>query len=107
MYQVLESNSHKYDVLKMITFKDLRKPCFQFVNKIKCSNIGSRLSVLKSLALGHKFVSTTLCFGYAKCNCWGVIKEPVDEINAIPVSPVPWHCKTRMIVYGLDRSSLM
>ena len=76
----------------------MKKPCFQFIKKT-CSNIGKRLSVLKSLALGHKFGSTTAYFGYANYQCCGMIKEPVDEINGIPVSPAAGLYKTRIIVY--------
>ena len=91
-------NSYEDDILKTNTFKKLKKPLFQFVKKTG-ANIGSRLSVLKSLALGNKFGSTTPCFGHGNCKCYSMINEPVDEINGIPVTPAPGNCKTRMVIY--------
>ena len=55
--------------------------------------------MLKSLALGNKFGSTTPCFGHGNCKCCYMINEPVDEINGIPVTPAPGNCKTRMVIY--------
>ena len=93
---------HRVNPGSQITMKSwkqlLKKPCFQFVKKI-CSNIGDRLSVLKSLALRDKVGSATPCFGHANCKCCGLIKEPTNEINGILVSLVPGNCKSKMIVY--------
>ena len=87
------------DILKTKTFKNAKIPLFQFVKKTS-ANIGNKLSVLKSLALGNKFGVTSPCFGHGNCKCCLMIDEPnVEEVNGIPVTPVPGNCKTKNIIY--------
>jgi hypothetical protein len=87
------------DILKTNTFKNVKKPLFKFVNKTS-ANIGSKLSVLKSLALGNKFGITSPCFGHGNCKCCLMIDEPnVEEVGGIPVIPAPGNCKTKNTIY--------
>ena len=87
------------DFLKTNTFKNTKKTFFKFVKKTG-ANIGCRLSVLKSLALGHKFGTTSPCFGHGNCKCCLMIDEPnLDEVNGIAVSTVPGNCKSKNVIY--------
>ena len=45
--------AHENDLLQTNSFKNVSKPVFQFVKKTG-SNIGNKLSVLKSIALGDR-----------------------------------------------------
>ena len=90
--------SHEDDILKTNSFKNAKKPLFQFVKKTG-ANIGSRLAVLKSLALGNKFGNTVPCFGHRNCKCCDLIDEPNMVVNGIPVAPAPGNCKTRNVIY--------
>ena len=75
----------------------MKKPLFQFVTG---ANIGSKLSVLKSLAQGNKIGITSPCLGHGNCKCCLMIDEPnVDEVNGIPVIPAPGNCKTKNTIY--------
>ena len=55
--------ANEEELLKTETFKNNSKPVFQFVKKT-ASNIGSKLSILKSIALGGKSGRTV------PCNSW-------------------------------------
>ena len=91
--------SHEDDILKTNSFKKAKKPLFQFVKKTG-ANIGSRLAVLKSLALGNKFGNTVPCFGHGNCKCCHLIDEPnILEVNGVPVEPAPGTCKSRNVIY--------
>ena len=77
----------------------MKKPLFKFVKKTG-ANVGSKLSVLKSLALGNKLGITSPCFKHGNCKCCLMIDEPnVEEVNGIPVSPAPGNCKTKNTIY--------
>ena len=91
--------SYEDDILKTNTFKNAKKPLFQFV-KITGASIGSKPSVLKSLALGNKCGNTVPCFGHGNCKCCLMIAVPnVEEINGIPVTPAPGNCKSKNTIY--------
>ena len=69
---------------------------FQFVKKTG-ANIGSKLSVLKSLALGNKIGNTVPCFGHGNCKCCLMIDEPnVQGVNDITARPASGNCKTKV-----------
>ena len=86
------------DLLKTNSFKDAAKPIFQYVNKIG-TNVGSKLSVLKSIALGNRKGKTVPCKKHGNCKCCKLIGENVEEINGLPVSTVPGSCKSRNVNY--------
>ena len=77
----------------------MRKPLFQFVKKTG-ANIGCKLSVLKSLALGNRYGNTSPCFAHGNCKCCLMIDEPnIEEVNGVPVVPAPGNCKSMNIIY--------
>ena len=77
------------DLVKTESFKKLSKPIFQFVKKTG-SNIGSKLSVLKSIALGKKSGPTVPCNNHKKCMCCKLIgTENVDIMNGLSVPSAP------------------
>ena len=89
------------DLIKTESFKNLTKPIFQFVKKTG-SNVGSKLAVLKSLALGSRRGKTVPCNKHANCKCCKLIgddTEEVTEVNGLPISCAPGHCKTRNTIY--------
>jgi hypothetical protein len=91
--------SFEEDILKTNSFKKARRPLFQFVKKTG-ANIGSKLSVLRSLALGNKVGTTSACFGHGNCKCCLMIDEPnVEQVNGIPVTSAPGNCKTKNTIY--------
>ena len=93
---------HEDDLLKTNSFKNSRKPLFQFVKKIG-PNLASKLSVLKSLALGEKRGKTVPCNGHLNCKCCHLIaKEEVSEINGLSISSAPGNCKTRKVIYLVE-----
>ena len=64
------------------------------------ANIGSKIAVLKSLALGNKYGNTVPCFSHGNCKCCALIDEPnILEVNGVPVEPAPGNCKTRNVIY--------
>ncbi len=63
------------------------------------ANIGSILSLLKSLALGKKSGNTVPCNSHGNCKCCCMIGTNVDEINGIPVVTAPGNCKTKNVNY--------
>ena len=63
-------------------------------------NIGSKLSVLKSIALGKKTGITTPCNAHTNCKCCQLIgAQSVDEVNGRRVSCAPGFCKTNNTIY--------
>ena len=90
--------SRENDLLKTNSFRNVSKPLFQFVNKTS-ANIGNKLSVLKSLALGSKIGETVPCNGHGNCKCCSLIGVNVDEVNGIPVTTAPGNCKSRNCIY--------
>ena len=81
------------DLLKTNSFKNISKPAFQFVKKTG-ANIGSKLSVLKSIALGSKNGKTMPCNELLKFMCCRLIGS-VLEVNGLPVPCAPGNCKTK------------
>ena len=83
---------------KTNSFKDASKPIFQFVKKTG-ANVGSKLSVLKSIALGKNKGETVPCKSHGNCKCCKLIGENVDNINGLSVSAAPGSCKSKNIEY--------
>ena len=90
--------SHENDILKTNSFRNASKPLFQFVKKTS-TNIGSKLSVLKSLALGNKNGHTVPCNGHGNCKCCALIGDNVEEVNGLPVKQAPGNCKSKNVIY--------
>ena len=90
----------KYEDNLLLTnsFKDATKPIFQYVNKVG-ANVGSKLSVLKSIALGNRRGKTVPCKIHGNCKCCKMIGENVQDINGIPVSAAPGSCKSKYVNY--------
>ena len=87
--------AHGNDLLQTNSFKNVSKPVFQFVKKTG-SNIGNKLSVLKSIALGDRKGETVPCNAHRNYKfCSLVSKEEVTEVNGLPVSCAPGNCKTK------------
>ena len=81
------------------SFKNTSKPIFQFVKKTAAS-IGSKLSVLKSIALGDRSGPTVQCNKHANCMCCKLIgTENSDTVNGLPVSSAPGNCRTKNTIY--------
>jgi hypothetical protein len=90
--------SHENEILRTESFKNASKPLFQFVNKTG-PNVGSRLSVLKSLALKNKVGNTVPCNNHGNCQCCAMIGTNVDEVNGQPVVAAPGNCKSKNVTY--------
>ena len=91
--------AHEEDILKTNSFKDASKPLFQFVKKTS-TNIGNKLSILKSIALGCKNGVTVPCYGHRNCKCCQMIDEAnIDEVNGLSISTAPGNCKSKNVVY--------
>ena len=86
------------DLSKTNSFKDASKPLFQFVKKTG-ANVGSRLAVLKSIALGKSKGKTLPCRNHGNCKCCKLIGEEIDEVNGLPVSTAPGTCKSKNVIY--------
>ena len=94
--------SHENELLKTNSFKKSKKPLFQFVKKT-APNLGSMLSVHKSIALGSKSGTTTPCNVHSNCKCCGLIrKNDIHEINGRRVSGAPGTCKTKNVIYHVE-----
>jgi hypothetical protein len=91
--------AHEGDLLKTNSFKNTTKPLFQFVKKTG-PNLASKLSVLKSLALGGKKGKTVPCNGHTNCKCCHLISnKEIKDINGHSISSAPGNCKTRNVIY--------
>ena len=91
--------THEEDLLKTNSFKNITKPVFQFVKKTG-SNVGSKLAILKSIALGDKKGKTVPCNAHRNCQCCNLIsKDEATEINGLPVHSAPGNCKTKNTIY--------
>ena len=91
--------ANEEELLKTETFKNTPKPVFQFVKKT-ASNIGSKLSILKSLALGRKSGLTVPCNNHSNCMCCKLIgNEKIDTVCGLPVPCAPGNCKTKNVIY--------
>ena len=86
------------ELSKTNSFKDGAKPIFQYVKKT-AANVGSKLSVLKSIALGKKRGKTVPCRAHGNCKCCRLIGENVDEINGCAISTAPGSCKSKNVIY--------
>ena len=86
------------ELSKTNSFKDAVKPIFQFVKKTG-ANVGSKLSVLKSLALGKNKGETIPCWNHGNCKCCNLIGENVSEVNGRAVSAAPGTCKSKNVIY--------
>ena len=87
------------DLTKTNCFKNIPKPVFQFVKKTG-SNIGCKLSILKSIALGKKSGPTLPCNNHASCMCCTLIGDKNVEIaNGLPVPCAPGNCKSKNVIY--------
>ena len=89
---------HEDDLSKTNSFRNASKPLFQFVKKTG-ANVGSKLAVLKSLALGNNRGQTVPCNGHGNCKCCSLIKENRKDINGLPVSTAPGSCKSKNCIY--------
>ena len=89
---------HEDDLLKTDSFKSFAKPLFKFVKRT-APNIGSKLSVLKSIALDNRNGKTTPCYNHRNCKCCNLIGENVDEVFGKPVKFMKGNCKTRNVIY--------
>ena len=88
---------HEDDLHKTNSFKNAAKPLFQYVQKTG-ANIGSKLSVLKSIALGKRVGKTVPC-NTNNCKCCKLIGRNVEDINGLPVSAAPGSCKSKNVNY--------
>ena len=62
--------------------------------------MGSKLSVLKSIALGRNKGDTVPCRHHGNCKCCKLIKEEtVEDVNGHPVTAAPGNCKSRNLIY--------
>ena len=86
------------ELSKTNSFKDASKPLFQFVKKTG-ANVGSKLSVLKSIALGKNKGKTVPCRNHRNCKCCKLIGENIDEVNGRYVSSAPGTCKSKNVIY--------
>ena len=87
------------DLARTDSFKNSQKPMFQFVKKT-ASNIGSKLSILKSIALGGRSGPTAPCNNHASCKCCKLIgTENIETVNGLPVPCAPGNCRTRNTIY--------
>ena len=86
------------DLSKTNSFKNASKPLFQFVKKTG-ANVGSRLAVLKSIALGKKRGKTVQCRNHVNCKCCKLIGEEIVEVNGLPISSAPGNCKSKNVIY--------
>ena len=92
--------SYEDDLAKTLSFRNSVKPLFQFVKKTG-PNIGSKLSVLKSIALGRKVGLTVPC-NVTNCKCCKLIDgQSVEEMNRRSISCAPGSCKFKnAILWG-------
>jgi hypothetical protein len=91
--------NNEEDLCKTDSFKGSAKPIFQFVKKT-ASNIGCKLSVLKSIALGRKCGPTVPCSNHSNCMCCKLIgSQNTQNINGLPAPCAPGNCKTKNTIY--------
>ena len=87
------------ELLRTDSFKNSQRPLFQFVKKT-ASNVGNKLAVLKSLALGDRRGPTVPCNSHAKCMCCKMIgSKNTEVVNGLPVPCAPGNCKTKNTIY--------
>ena len=89
---------YENDLLKTNSFKNKTKPVFSYIKRTG-PNIGSKLSVLKSIALGNKIGKTVRC-NSINCMCCKLISsDQIVEINGQLVHYAPGNCKTKNCIY--------
>ena len=93
---------HENNLLKTNSFKNVRKPIFEFVKKTG-PNIGQKLGVLKSIALGSRKGKTVPCNSHGNCKGCRLIannhNESVIEVNGHTISSAHGNCKSKNIIY--------
>lgn len=91
--------NNEEDLLKTKSFEKLSKPVFQFVKKTG-ANIGSKLAILKSVALGGKRGRTSPCNNHRNCMCCVLFGgDDTEVVNGIPISSAPGNCKSKNVIY--------
>ena len=94
--------SQENELIQTNSFRNSRKPLFQFVKKTG-PNLSNMLSVLKAIALGKKSGKTVPCNNHANCKCCALIsKAPITELNGYPIRSAPGTCKTKNIIYLVE-----
>ena len=90
---------YENDLASTNSFKNTVKPLFQYVQKTD-ANVGNKLSVLKSIALGSKKGDTIPCRQHRNCKCCKLIKGVfVENINGYSVTTAPGNCKSKNLIY--------
>ena len=94
--------NHEKDLLKTRTFINHKKPLFCYVKKTS-ANIGAKLSVLKSIALGKKHGKTVSCGITSRCKGCNLVPDTQNEhflvANGHKVQFAPGNCNSRNIIY--------
>ena len=94
--------AHEKDLLKTNSFKNIKSPMFEFVKKTG-PNIGQKLGVLKSIALGNRKGKTVPCHSHGNCKCCHLIgnngNENIIEVNGYSISCAPGNCKSKNLIY--------
>ena len=90
---------YENDLANTNSFKNTVKPLFQYVKKTG-ANVGSKLSVLKSIALGSKKGYTVPCRQHRNCKCCKLVKGvSVENINGHKITTAPGNCKSKNLIY--------
>ena len=93
--------NHEKDLSKTRTFKN-RKSLFSFVKKTS-ANIGAKLSVSKSIALGKKHGRTVSCGSTHGCKCCNLVPDPANQhtliSNGHKINFAPGNCNSKNILY--------
>jgi hypothetical protein len=93
--------AHENGLAKTESFKNASAPLFKFVKKT-ASNVGSKLSVLKSIALGKKSGCTVPCNSRSNCMCCNLIdSNQYFEVNRVSVPCAPASCKSKNVIYAV------
>ena len=100
LVKTVKTNS--VELAKTSSFKDRPAPLFKFVKKT-ASSVGSKLSVLRSIALGKNRGHTAPCEGCSNCQCCGLINS--DEsftFNGHTIPCAPGSCKSKNVIYAVS-----
>jgi len=90
------------ELAKTTTFKEGPSPLFKFVKKT-ASNVGSKLSILRSIALGKKHGNTSPCNSRSNCQCCGLIETDKEfKVNGDSATCAPGSCKSKNVIYGVS-----
>ena len=85
---------HQNSLLQTNSFKNSAKPLFRFVKRT-AANLGSKLAVLKSIALDDQSGETRPCNGHANCKCCKLIDDPTQQILGRTFQAAPGDCKSK------------